>query len=140
MNRARFRSNPIAFCMAALMLAAGWVNASESDQIIADTIYSGGTILTISDTSPQAEAVAVRDRHIIAVGSMEDVNAFRGEDTETFDLNGNTLLPGFVDSHGHMIGGGFQAMSANLLAPPDGAGKDISDLIGTLKIWASENV
>lgn len=49
------------------------------------------------------------------------------------------MLPGFVDSHGHVVMGGLQALSANLLAPPDGEVKDIASLQETLKTWVADN-
>ncbi|MEK6194852.1 MAG: amidohydrolase family protein, partial [Deltaproteobacteria bacterium] len=108
-------------------------------QDIADTIYLGGPILTINDKAPRAEAVAVADGLILAVGERESVIAHKGEGTEIIDLEGRAMLPGFVDSHGHAVMGGLQALSANLLAPPDGAVKDIADLQDTLRTWLSEN-
>ena len=110
-----------------------------SAQEIADTIYSGGPILTIDDTQPTAEAVAVRDGRILAVGALSDVTAHQGDITEVFDLAGRTMIPGFVDSHGHVVMGGLQALSANLLAPPDGEVTDIASLQETLSAWAEEN-
>ena len=95
---------------------------------VADTIYSGGPIITINDAAPRAEAVAVKDGRIIAAGKQSDINALRGESTQVFDLQGRTMLPGFVDSHGHVVFGGLQALSANLLAPPDGGVTDIASL------------
>ncbi len=105
----------------------------------ADTIYSGGPILTIDDDQPRAEAVAVRDGRIIAVGSVEDVMPHKGESTQRFDLAGRAMLPGFVDSHGHVVFGGLQAMSANLLAPPDGDVTDIASLQRVLRNWIETN-
>lgn len=108
-------------------------------QQVADTIYSGGPILTINDERPTAEAVAVKDGRILAVGSVDDVSGLRGEETEAFDLDGRAMLPGFVDSHGHVVMGGLQALSANMLAPPDGDVRDIASLQATLSDWAKEN-
>jgi predicted amidohydrolase YtcJ len=108
-------------------------------QEIADTIYSGGPILTINDAAPSAEAVAVKDGRIIAVGALADVETHKGKTTKVFDLNGHTMLPGFVDSHGHVVMGGLQALSANLLAPPDGEVRDIGSLKATLAKWAQDN-
>ncbi len=105
----------------------------------ADTIYTGGTILTIDDAAPRAQAVAVRDGRIVAVGGDADMDALRGPGTRTRDLDGKTLLPGFVDSHGHVMLGGLQALSANLLAPPDGEVTDIDSLLQTLRDWAGRN-
>ncbi len=106
---------------------------------IADTIYSGGPILTIDDANPRAEAVAVKGGRIIAVGKGSDVMSLRGETTDLFDLEERTMLPGFVDSHGHVVLGGLQALSANLLAPPDGEVTDIASLQDTLSRWAKDN-
>lgn len=108
-------------------------------QDIADTIYSGGPILTMDDGTPRAEAVAVKGGRIVAVGAASDIEAFRGPDTKAFDLAGKTMLPGFFDSHGHVMMGGLQAKSANLLAPPDGEVTDIASLQATLKSWAEAN-
>jgi len=106
---------------------------------IADTIYLGGPILTINDKAPRAKAVAVADGLILAVGEVKNVMAHQGDGTEIFDLEGRAMLPGFVDSHGHAVMGGLQALSANLLAPPDGAVKNIANLQDTLRTWLSEN-
>ncbi len=108
-------------------------------QDVADTIYSGGPVLTMNDDQPTAEAVAVKDGRIIAVGSLADLGDYRGNSTETFDLDGRAMLPGFVDSHGHVVFGGLQALSSNLLAPPDGDVTDIASLQSTLSAWADDN-
>ena len=122
-------------CLASLALIGTKLHAQD----IADTIYTGGPILTIDDARPTAEAVAVRDGRIIAVGTTKDVMAHQGEATERFDLAGRTLLPGFVDSHGHVVFGGLQALSANLLSPPDGQVMDIASLQQTLRRWVDAN-
>ncbi|MEO9780504.1 MAG: amidohydrolase family protein [Sedimentitalea sp.] len=49
------------------------------------------------------------------------------------------MLPGFVDSHGHAIMGGLQALSANLLAAPDGDVTDVASLQDTLRNWKVDN-
>ena len=122
-----------------LIAACGLVSGGIAAQEVADTIYTGGPILTIDDARPTAEAVAVRDGRILAVGDLADVSAHKGEGTKRFDLAGRTLLPGFVDSHGHVVFGGLQALSANLLAPPDGEVADIASLQTTLKEWIADN-
>jgi len=108
-------------------------------QEIADTIYSGGPILTINDAAPRAEAVAVKDGRILAVGSRADMLVHQDATTDVFDLDGRAMLPGFVDSHGHAVMGGLQALSANLLAPPDGEVQDIASLQDTLRAWIANN-
>ncbi len=127
------------FQRSVLLSVLAFLVASVHAEEVADTIYSGGPILTIDDNQPMVEAVAVRDGRIVAVGKTDAVMAFRGDSTEMFDLKGRTMLPGFVDSHGHVVMGGLQALSANLLAPPDGGVKDIASLKATLSAWAEEN-
>ena len=105
----------------------------------ADAIYYNGTVLTINDRQPTAEAVAVRDGRILAVGSKAEVLKTAGQDTKRIDIGGRTLLPGFVDSHGHTYIIGLQATTANLLPPPDGRGKDIASLQALLRDWATNN-
>ena len=118
-----------------IFLFASIAGAQET----ADRIWFGGPILTMDDAAMRAEAVAEKDGRILAVGSKVDVMALRGSDTEVIELGGHTLLPGFVDAHGHVFMGGLQAMSANLLAPPDGEVIDIATLQQTLRDWAAAN-
>ena len=112
---------------------------APTEQASADTIYHGGQIVTIDDTNPAAEAVAVQAGKIVAVGSEADVMAWRGDGTEVVDLAGKTLLPGFIDAHGHVFNTGLQALSANLLSRPDGTVNDIAALRQTFGDWAANN-
>ena len=105
----------------------------------ADHIWSGGSILTMNDNAMNAEAVADENGKIIAVGTMAEVMKLKGPNTQLIDLEGKTMLPGFVDAHGHMFVGGIQALSANLLAPPDGNVKDIASLQKVVKEWVVAN-
>jgi predicted amidohydrolase YtcJ len=119
----------------ALLFSADNLAPSET----ADTIYHGGSIITIDDANPRAEAVAVKNGKIIAVGKKDDVLKTKSDSTQLVDLTGKTMLPGFVDPHGHVFAGGIQALSANLLAPPDGEVKDIASLQQTLRDWMEAN-
>jgi predicted amidohydrolase YtcJ len=124
----------------ATLAAAGLVLVSTAwAQEPADRIWSGGTILTMNDAAMWAEAVAEKDGLIVAVGAEDAVMAHKGPSTEVIDLGGRTMLPGFVDAHGHVFMGGLQALSANLLAPPDGQVTDIASLRQTLRDWAAAN-
>ncbi len=120
----------------ALMLA---VAASAAAAQPADRIWTGGAVLTMNDKAMRAQAVAERGGRIVAVGTREQVMKLRGPSTQMIDLKGRTMVPGFVDAHGHVMGGGIQALSANLLAPPDGKVKDIADLQQTLREWMAAN-
>lgn len=112
-------------------------SANARAQVPADAIYHGGDVVTIDDSNPSAEAVAIKDGRIVAVGAKTDVLKFKGEKTKLIDLEGKALLPGFVDGHGHCMYVGVQAASANLLAPPDHTVKDIAGLQAELKKWAA---
>ncbi|MBZ2169379.1 amidohydrolase [Marinobacter sp. F4216] len=115
------------------------LNSPTQAMDMADRIYLGGPVLTMDDRQPEVEAVAVKDGRILSVGTEEEVMDRKGANTEIHDLKGRALLPGFVDSHGHVVVGGLQALSANLLAPPDGEVRDIAGLIETLNDWVEEN-
>src|SRR5699024_370986 len=68
---------------------------------VADTVVTGGTVLAVDDGFSTAEAVAVADGRILRVGTRAEVEALAGPETATVDLDGGTLLPGFVEAHGH---------------------------------------
>jgi predicted amidohydrolase YtcJ len=101
----------------------------------ADLILRGGEIVTVNDPQPRAEAVAVRNGVILTVGEERAVMGLKGPNTRVIDLAGRTLVPGFIDAHGHIFNAGVQALAANLLAAPDGEVKDIPSLQARLKDW-----
>ena len=67
----------------------------------ADTVFSGGPILTMDAAAPRAAAVAVRGGRIVAVGSVDEVEQFTDSRCERVDLDGRALLPGLIDPHMH---------------------------------------
>ncbi|MGB1220826.1 MAG: amidohydrolase, partial [Alcanivoracaceae bacterium] len=127
----------VAVVMAGLLLA-GCDKAPSGP--VADAIYHGGPILTMAGDEPAyVEALAVRDGRIQFTGTLAQASALKGEATRDVDLAGRALLPGFIDAHGHIANVGFQALSANLLPPPDGDGQSIGTLVALLKDWAQDN-
>lgn len=107
----------------------------------ADIIFSGGSIVTVTDEDSVPEAVAVKDGLIAFVGSQVRAEAeWQGPDTQWRDLQGGVLLPGFIDAHGHVIGTGLQATIANLLADPDGDVTSIESLQEKLREFARSEV
>ena len=111
----------------------------QAAPIYADTIYSGGDIVTVNELQPKAEAVAVRGGRIEAVGYRDEVMKLKGPKTKIHDLGSKTMIPGLIDAHGHVFLTGIQALSANLLPPPDGEGADITSLQRLLKDWVAKN-
>lgn len=94
----------------------------------ADLIIHGGVVLTMEPEQPRAEAVAVRDGCLVAVGSAAAVMACRGPHTELLDLQGRTLLPGFIDAHGHFTNALQVVTWANIQRPPAGPVSSIATL------------
>ncbi len=83
----------------------------------ADIIFSGGPVRTVNAQNDIAEAVAVSDGRVLAVGSAADVNATAGPSTQRKDLEGRSLLPGFIDAHQHFAGVGGAQEAINCKAP-----------------------
>jgi predicted amidohydrolase YtcJ len=106
----------------------------------ADTIYAGGDIVTISDAQPTVEALAVKDRLILATGGRADIEAkFKGPETKVVDLAGKTLLPAFIDPHSHYINSLLVANQAKVYAPPSGSGQDVDSIIAAIKTFATSH-
>lgn len=69
----------------------------------ATLLFKGGPILTVTDKMAEAEAIAVRDNKIIAVGALDEVQKQTDVTTRVVDLAGRTLMPGFVEPHMHSV-------------------------------------
>lgn len=119
--------------LAAGLLATGGRAMAEGAG--AATIFHGGPILTMEDSAPSVEAIAVRNGLIVAAGTLDAANAAAGRGALRFDLQGRTLLPGFFDPHGHVVMVGLQARYANLLPAPDGEGDSIPALQKITREW-----
>lgn len=104
------------------------------------TLYYGGAIITMAGDEPNyVEAVVQREGRIIFTGTKADALArFEGK-ADLVDLEGKTLLPGFIDGHGHVFNVGLQAASANLLPAPDGEGDSVAALQQILTDWIANN-
>ncbi len=81
----------------------------------ADLVIEGGKIYTMSDSQPVVEAVAVIGNKIVYVGSKQGAAEFKGGQTKVFDLKGNTMTPGFIEGHGHIMGLGYNEMQLDLM-------------------------
>jgi predicted amidohydrolase YtcJ len=128
--------------IAALATSVAFVVGCSSVQPeqAADTIYTGGSIITVNDAQPTAEAVAVKNGKILMVGSAADVEkAHKGAATQIVDLTGKTLVPGFLDPHSHYINSLSVANQVNIMAPPAGPGKDIASIVAALKQFRDEH-
>ncbi|MFT6880496.1 MAG: putative amidohydrolase YtcJ [Arcticibacterium sp.] len=86
----------------------------EKEQQMATLIIHGGTIYTVEDERPTAEAVAIRENKILLTGSFEEVLALKDTDTEVIDLEGKMMTPGFIEGHGHLMGLGYNELELDL--------------------------
>lgn len=133
----------IALVFAISVLAMESCNQSPNQnkpEHAAATIYYGGDIITMEgDTAQYAEAIVVKDGKILFVGNKDDAMKAAGSGHTMVDLKGQTVLPGFIDAHGHLFASGIQGLAANLLPPPDGNGATIPDLVNLTKTWIAPN-
>lgn len=93
------------------------------------TVYLGGTIVTLDAEGRVAEALGVEGDEIAVVGSAADVRGWGGDGARIIDLAGRTVLPGFIDAHGHFPGEGVWAVVVDLRSPPMGDADDLQDLV-----------
>ncbi|AXN41469.1 amidohydrolase [Peribacillus butanolivorans] len=100
----------------------------------ADIVFINGEVITVDQKNKVVEAVAVKGDRISAVGSNREVKDFIGEETKVIDLQGKTLLPGFIDAHIHLILHGVNQLAVSC---KDEHIKSIEDLLNDLKEKAS---
>lgn len=105
---------------------------------IADKIFINGRIITIDSSNTIAQALAIKDGKILAVGTTGRIKAYKGRTTEVVDLKGKTLLPGFIDGHSHFMGLGHGKI-VDLQAPPVGTVHNIADIISALQKFKTKN-
>ncbi len=85
----------------------------------ADVVVTG-TVLTVDDARPTAEALAIAEGRIVAVGSRADVADRIGPDTRTVDVGDGCVMPGFVEAHGHPLMEAVAPQMATEATPGDG--------------------
>jgi predicted amidohydrolase YtcJ len=108
--------------------------SAPEPELAADTIYTGGDIVTVNNAQTSVEAVAVQDGKILAVGARAEIEkAHKGAATTLVDLAGKTLLPAFIDPHSHYFSSLSVANQVNVYAPPAGPAKDIASIVAELK-------
>ncbi|WP_119080924.1 amidohydrolase [Chitinophaga alhagiae] len=112
---------------------------SGKDKNAADVIYAGGPVLTMENAAPTVEAVAVKDGIIIFAGNRAAAEEYLGDSTIQYDLKGHTLLPGFIDAHGHITSRAGMMQAVDLAPGPYGAVNSIADLQQVLKTYIAEH-
>jgi predicted amidohydrolase YtcJ len=100
----------------------------------AEMIITNARVLTMDPSNPAAEAVAVQGGRILAVGTRAEVAALAGQGTKLIDAGGRTLLPGFVESHLHLVLGGNELTQLQL-----GGIKGFDALAQAFRAYAAAN-
>jgi predicted amidohydrolase YtcJ len=80
----------------------------------ADLVLVNAHIYTVNAHQPWAEALAIRDGKILAIGTNKDIAHYRGNSTQVIDARGKLVLPGFTDCHTHFLDGSFSLQQINL--------------------------
>jgi predicted amidohydrolase YtcJ len=106
---------------------------NEESVAMADAIYLGGEVVTVNDTQPRAEAVAIRNGRILAVGRKEDVLRHQDDGTLVIDLRGRTVVPGFIDGHSHITRYVTLRGWPDLAPPPESDIQSIDDIVARLR-------
>ncbi len=91
-----------------------WLISCQKEQS-ADTILINGNIYTVDESNPLVTAVAIKDGNIFQVGSDEDIQKLKGTQTEVIDLEGQFVMPAFIEGHGHFSGMGYSLIDLNFL-------------------------
>ncbi|MEM3701017.1 MAG: amidohydrolase [Candidatus Bathyarchaeia archaeon] len=80
----------------------------------ANIVILNANVITLSFKQPKAEAIAIQNGRIVAVGSNEEIQKFMDKKTKVIDAKGKTVIPGFVDCHVHMTGFGRSLQTVDL--------------------------
>ncbi|MDT0538945.1 amidohydrolase [Croceitalea sp. P059] len=111
-------------------------SCAEPEKMSQATVYYNGDIITMVGESPNyVEAIVEKEGKIIFTGSSDEAMTIAGKDHQMINLEGKTLVPGFIDGHCHFANYGAQAIGALLLASPDANVDDIDMLISVLEEW-----
>jgi predicted amidohydrolase YtcJ len=112
---------PLLLAVVALAAWAGSVRAEAPKPAAADLILVNGKIWTVHKAQPEAEALAVWHGRVLAVGTSADVRRLAGPRTKVIDLKGRRVVPGFHDSHIHLLGSGLRLSEVALKDAADEA-------------------
>ena len=131
----------VGFLVLAAFTAGLWVLfaiATRPPEPPEHQVFINGNVLTMDADNRIVEAVSVRGDRIEKLGRSEELLAEAEDDTQVIDLRGRTLLPGFIDAHGHFPASGQVVFSADLNSPPIGNVKTIDEALDRLRQMADQ--
>ncbi len=108
-----------------ILLLAAALPLSAQEQ--ADLVVTNAKVYTVDQNRPVAEAFAIKDGRFQFVGSNRGALALSGNDTEIIDLDGQTVIPGMIDAHGHLTGLGNTLR--NLILTGTTSFEDVVDIV-----------
>jgi len=109
------RPHAIRAALASLLMAVTLAGCGTEPSNPADLVLLGGKVVTVDSLKPEAQAIAVKDGRVLAVGSDDEVRAYVGRDTRVIDLAGHLAIPGLIEGHAHFMGVGRAGMQLNLM-------------------------
>ncbi len=101
-------------------------------------VFVHGNILTMDGQNRIVAALSVRGDKIEALGSTEEIMKLVSDETVVTNLRGRTLMPGFIDAHGHFPGSSLARINADINSPPIGKIKTMVELVVALKERAGQ--
>ncbi len=117
-------------CSVAVLL----MTTTASFAQVADLVFTNASVLTMNDDTPTAQAVAVTGNQISYVGDAAGAEALIGDSTEVLDLGGDTLLPGFVSGHDHIVASGWTSRGVSLFGI-----ESLDEALAKIKEYADAN-
>lgn len=115
------------------------VSAEPLKGAAADDVFIGEHIITMNSPDERVSALAIKAGTIVWMGKATDAEGWIGEDTKVHKLGDYALLPGFIDSHGHLVNLGVSQTAANMAPPPVGTVTDIASLQRILSQYMVDN-
>ncbi len=117
-------------CSVAVLL----MTTTASFAQVADLVFTNASVLTMNDDAPTAQAVAVTGNQISYVGDVAGAEALIGDSTEVLDLGGDTLLPGFVSGHDHIVASGWTSRGVSFFGI-----ESLDEALAKIKEYADAN-
>jgi predicted amidohydrolase YtcJ len=108
---------------------------SVDDRLAPDRVFLNGKIITVDSENSIVEAIAVKDGIILATGTTEEIKSLLGEKTRIIELDGKTVLPGFIDTHSHPGVAARTFLEINCISPPT---RSIKEILSKIKKKAKE--
>lgn len=99
----------------------------------ADLVLTNGRIYTVDNARPHASALAVRGGRVLFVGSDAEARVLAGPSTLVIDLRGETVVPGIVDAHAHLLGLGNKLQRVDLVGS-----KSYDEVVSRVEAWARD--